>query len=566
MTTISTSSEQGVAGEQPVENYLNCSHGFMSWAFSLDHKRIGVMYLVGIFTALFLGGVMALIVRAELWTPGPTIISHDQYNQMFTLHGAVMIFLVIIPSIPAALGNFVLPMQLGAKDVAFPRLNLMSFHFWVVGAVFFIAAMMSFGLDTGWTLYTPYSLESQTAVVLSGLGAFILGFSSIFTGINFIVTVHKMRPEGMGFFRMPLLLWALYSTAVIQVLATPIIGITLLLLAVERVVGIGIFNPELGGDPVLFQHFFWFYSHPAVYVMILPAMGVISELFSVFSRKPIFGYRFIAISSIAIAILGFLVWGHHMFTSGQSDLAGMIFSALTFSVAVPSAIKVFNWIATLYKGSIRLDTPMWYALAFIFLFTIGGLTGIFLGAMSNNIHLHDTYFVVAHFHYVMVGGAITAFFGGVHYWWPKMTGKMYDEKYGKITCLLVFVGFNMTFFPQFVMGSRGMPRRYYNYAEEYTLYHQLSTIGALILGLGIAWMVINLYRSLRTGKKAGSNPFGGTTLEWQTPSPAPHHNFDETPLVCDPYDMKSVKYDSQTEDYVRDLDYVRNCSESSHSH
>jgi cytochrome c oxidase subunit 1 len=439
MTTTETSQQQGVATQQQEENYLNCSRGFMSWAFTLDHKRIGVMYLVGIFIALILGGLMALLVRAELWTPGPTIISHDQYNQMFTLHGAVMIFLVIIPSIPAAIGNFVLPMMLGAKDVAFPRLNLASFHFWVVGAVFFVLAMMLSGLDTGWTLYTPYSLETNTSVVLAGLGAFILGFASIFTGINFIVTVHKMRPEGMGYFKLPLLLWALYSTAVIQVLATPVIGITLLLLAVERILQVGIFDPALGGDPVLYQHFFWFYSHPAVYVMILPAMGVVSELFSVFSRKPIFGYRFIAISSISIAILGFLVWGHHMFTSGQSDLAGMIFSALTFSVAVPSAIKVFNWVATMYKGSIRLDTPMWYALAFVFLFTIGGLTGIFLGAMSNNIHLHDTYFVVAHFHYVMVGGAITAFFGGLHYWWPKMTGRMYGEKWAKISCLMVFM-------------------------------------------------------------------------------------------------------------------------------
>jgi cytochrome c oxidase subunit 1 len=409
------------------DNYLNHTRGIRSWLFTLDHKRIGVLYLISILSAFFLGGMFALVLRTELMTPGKTIVDADFYNQMFTLHGAVMIFLFIIPGIPAALGNLALPLMLGAKDVAFPRLNLCSWWLWVTGAVFAVISILLGAVDTGWTFYTPYSTTTGTAVVSIVTGVFILGFSSIFTGLNFIVTIHKLRPHGMTWFRMPLFLWGLYGTAIIQVLATPVLGITALLLIAERTMGVGIFDPGLGGDPVLFQHFFWFYSHPAVYIMILPAMGVISELISVFSRKHIFGYKFIAFSSIAIAVLSFLVWGHHMFTA-MSPLANMLFSALTFSVSIPSAIKVFNWLATMYGGSIQLRTPMLYALGFIFLFTIGGLTGLFLGTLSTDIHLHDTYFVVAHFHYVMFGGTVIAFLGGLHYWWPKMTGRMYSEK------------------------------------------------------------------------------------------------------------------------------------------
>jgi cytochrome c oxidase subunit I len=433
------------------ENYLTHEKGLASWLLTLDHKRIGVMYLMCVLGAFLLGGVFALLVRTELFTPGRTIVDHDTYNQLFTLHGAVMVFLVIIPGIPAALGNFVLPLQLGAKDVAFPRLNLASWYLWVIGAVFMVVSLVTNAADTGWTFYTPYSTVTTTSVIPALFGAFILGFSSIFTGMNFITTIHKLRPPGMTWFRMPLFLWALYSTAVIQVLATPVLAITLLMLIVERVVGIGIFDPALGGDPVMFQHFFWFYSHPAVYIMIVPAFGVVSEIFPTFSRKRIFGYKFIALSSVAIAILGFLVWGHHMFTSGQSVLAATIFSAITFLIAIPTAIKVFNWIATMHKGSIHLDTPMLYALFFLWVFTIGGLTGVFLGVMSVDIHLHDTYFVVAHFHYVMMGGSITAFLAGVHYWWPKMFGRMYNEKLARISCVILFAGLNITFFPQFVL-------------------------------------------------------------------------------------------------------------------
>jgi len=533
------------------ENYLTHDRGLLTWIATLDHKRIGVMYLVGILSSFFLGGLMALAIRAELFTPDKMFLSENKYNEFFTVHGAVMTFLFIIPGIPAALGNFVLPLMLGAKDVAFPRMNLFSFYLWVGGAMFFLAALFIGGLDTGWTFYTPYSTRTNSVVVAATLGAFILGFSSIFTGLNFVVTINTMRPPGMTWFKMPLFLWALYSTAIIQLLATPVLGITLLLLTAEKVLGIGIFDPKLGGDPVLFQHFFWFYSHPAVYIMILPAMGIISELMSVFSRKHIFGYRFIAYSSVAIALLGFLVWGHHMFVSGQSRLAAFIFSALTFSVSIPSGIKVFNWLATMYKGSIRLQTPMCYALSFLLLFGIGGLTGLFLGALATDVHLHDTYFVVAHFHYVMMGGTLIAFLGGLHYWWPKMFGRMYNETWARLGCLIVFIGFNATFLPQFLLGSRGMPRRYARYEVEFQGLHQLSTVGAMILGVGLFMAGIVLLHSLFAGKRAAANPWGSASLEWLTTSPPSPHNFDDTPVAGDPYDYSGLEYDPGIDGYVK---------------
>ncbi|MBI4916284.1 MAG: cytochrome c oxidase subunit I [Acidobacteria bacterium] len=536
------------------DNYLNHTKGLRSWLFTLDHKRIGVMYLVSILASFLLGGIFALLMRTSLLSPTKHIVSADTYNQMFTLHGAIMIFLFIIPGIPAALGNIVLPLMLGAKDVAFPRLNLASYYCWVAGAIFSLLSIVLGAVDTGWTFYTPYSTTTNTSVVAMTFGALILGFSSIFTGLNFIVTIHKLRPKGMGWFRMPLFVWGLYGTAIIQVLATPVLGITLLLLIVERTLGVGIFDPALGGDPVLYQHFFWFYSHPAVYIMILPAMGVISETVSVFSRKHIFGYKAIAFSSIAIAAISFLVWGHHMFVSGQSNLAGMIFSFLTFLVAIPSAIKVFNWVATMYKGAIRLDTPMLYVMSFLFLFGIGGLTGLFLGSLAVDVHLHDTYFVVAHFHYVMFGGTVIAFLGGLHYWWPKFTGRMYDEAWGRIAAVLVFVGFNATFFSQFVMGSKGMPRRYYNYLPEYQIYHQISTIGSFVMGIGFIIIAVYLIRSLIAGKPAPANPWGGATLEWQTTSPPPHDNFALSPEAGDPYDLEAFRWDAAVGGYVKKSD------------
>jgi cytochrome c oxidase subunit 1 len=550
-TTTPTTTLEAQRKPAAVEtNYLNCSRGFLSWFFTLDHKRIGLMYLVSIFSAFALGGFFAVALRTELIADGETIMGANAYNQMFTLHGAIMVFLVIIPSIPAALGNIVLPMMLGAKDVAFPKLNLMSFHLYVIGAIFFVVTLMNGGLDTGWTFYTPYSTTTNTSVVSAVMGAFILGFSSIFTGLNFLVTIHKMRPPGMGFFRMPLFLWGMYATAVIQVLATPVLGITLLMLAVERMTGMGVFDPARGGDPVLFQHFFWFYSHPAVYIMILPGMAVISEIISVFSRKHIFGYKFIAISSIAIALFGFFVWGHHMFTSGQSTAMSTIFSAITFSVAVPSAIKMFNWMTTMYKGEIILKTPMVYALGFLWLFGIGGLTGLFLGTMNTDIYYHDTYFVVAHFHYVMVGGTLWAFLGGLYYWWPKMTGKMYDEKGGIWASLVALLGFNVLFFPQFFLGNMGMPRRYFDYLPEFEFWHRVSTIGAYILTAGLVMVLVNLVRSLTSGRRAPANPWGANTLEWHTSSPPPQFNFDNDVVADDPYDLDRWAFDPETQSYV----------------
>ncbi len=529
-------------GEEELNtNYLKVGSGVKSWLLTLDHKRIGVMYLVSVILAFFLGGVFALLVRLELLAPGRTIMTAAQYNRAFTLHGAIMVFLFIIPSIPAALGNFILPVMLGAKDVAFPRLNLLSFYVYVVGTIFALFSIISGSVDTGWTFYTPYSTSTNTSVVSMTLAAFILGFSSILTGLNFMVTVHKLRAPGMHWRRLPLFIWGMYATSIIQVLATPVLAITLLLLAMERVFGLGIFDASLGGDPVLFQHFFWFYSHPAVYIMIVPGMAVVSELFATFTRRAIFGYFAIAMSSLGLALVGFLVWAHHMFTAGISEFAAMLFSALTFLVAIPSGVKVFNWTATLYKGSIWLTTPMLYALAFLVQFTIGGLTGLFLGTLATDIHLHDTYFVVAHFHYVMMGGTVMAFLGGLLYWWPKITGKMYDEGLAKISWGFVFVGFNATFLVQFIMGSRGMPRRYYDYLPEYRPYHAFSTVGSWILGVGFLIYAAVLIKSLRSGPKAPPNPWGSAGFEWATESPPVLANFKDVPTITrGPYDYHLV--------------------------
>ena len=534
------------------DDYLTHSTGLRSWLLTLDHKRIGVMYLVSILSAFLLGGIFALLVRTELLWHAKDIAGADNYNRFFTLHGAIMIFLVIIPGIPAALGNFVLPLMLGAKDVAFPRLNLASYWMWVGGALLAVLGIVLGSLDTGWTFYVPYATETTMGGVIPVLaGAFVLGFSSIFTGLNFIVSIHKLRPPGMTWFKLPLFLWALYATAVIQILATPVLGITLLLLIIERTAHLGIFLPKLGGDPVLYQHFFWFYSHPAVYIMILPAMGIVSEIVSVFSRKHIFGYKFIAFSSIAIAVFGFFVWGHHMFVSGQSTLITTIFSLLTYSVSIPSAVKVFNWLATMHRGSIVLKTPMLYILAFIFLFAIGGLTGLFLGALATDVHLHGTYFIVAHFHYVMMGSTLIAMIGGLHYWWPKMTGRMYSEKAGVVAWLLVFVGFNLTFFPQFVMGTQGMPRRYYNYPAQFEFLHRLSSVGSYVMAVGFFVIAGYLLHSLFRGRRAPANPWGGATLEWACSSPPPHDNFAHAPRVGDPYDFTNLEWDPNVEGYVQ---------------
>jgi cytochrome c oxidase subunit I len=529
---MSTALQEPQIAETP--NYLNAEYGWKSWLFTKDHKRIAVLYLISISVMFALGGVFAMLIRLELLTPAGDLFNSDTYNKIFTMHGVTMIFFFLIPSIPATLGNFILPMAIGAKDLAFPRINLLSWYIYIVGALFALAAIVMGGVDTGWTFYTPFSTTySNTFVITAAVGVFIAGFSSITTGLNFIVTVHKMRAPGMTWGRLPLFVWANYATSLIQVLGTPVVAITLALVGLERAFHIGIFDPAIGGDPILFQHMFWFYSHPAVYIMILPGMGVISELVTCFSRKGVFGYSFIAGSSLGIAIIGFLVWGHHMFVTGMSMYAGLYFSLLTMLVAVPSAIKVFNWTATMFRGSISYETPMLYAFGFIGLFTIGGLTGLFLGTLGLDVHLTDTYFVVAHFHYVMVGGMVVAYLGGLHFWWPKITGKMYPEGWGKFSALLVFAGFNLTFFPQFIAGYLGQPRRYHAYAPEFQVLNVMSTAGASVLGLGFIIPLIYLLWSLKYGKPAGDNPWGAKGLEWETASPPPTFNFEQTPVVTE---------------------------------
>jgi cytochrome c oxidase subunit I len=524
--------------EQTEPNYLSAGHTLRSWLLTTDHKRIALLYLFSILIFFFVAAVAAGMMRAELLQPNGFFLQNETYNKLFTLHGVLMVWFFLIPSIPAVLGNFVIPIMIGARDVAFPRLNLLSWYLFIVGGACVLYSIIIGGVDTGWTFYTPFSSTySNTHVILMAAGIFIAGFGSILTGLNFIVTIHTMRIEGMTWLRMPLFLWSLYSTSIILILATPVLAITLALMALERIWHIGIFDPKLGGDPILFQHLFWFYSHPAVYIMILPGMGVVSEVISCFSRKEVFGYTWVAMASVAIAVVGFLVWGHHMFVSSQSIYAGMIFSVLSYVVAVPSAIKVFNWTATLYRGSISFHTPMLYALAFIGLFVIGGLTGLFLAALAIDVHLTDTYFVVAHFHYIMVGGMVTGFLGGLHFWWPKITGRLYPEKPAQLSALVIFIGFNLTFLPQFIMGYLGMPRRYHNYAPEFQIYHVLSTAGASILALGYLLPIFYLIWSLRYGAKAGPNPWGASGLEWQTSSPPPVENFTTPPqLPPKPYD------------------------------
>ena len=526
------------------KNYLNNEQGLKSWLLTGDHKRIAILYLISVTLFFALGGLFAALIRIELTTPAGDLLESNQYNKVFTMHGILMVFFFLIPSIPATLGNFLIPMMIGAKDLAFPKINLLSWYIYVVGGMFTLYVLLTGGVDTGWTFYTPFSSSySNGYVVAAGLGIFINGFSSILTGLNFIVTIHRMRAPGLTWFRLPLFVWAHYATSAIMILGTPVVAVTLFLLVLERGLHIGFFDPAYGGDPVLFQHMFWFYSHPAVYIMILPSMGVVSEVISTFSSKKPFGYTFIAFSSVAIAVFGFLVWGHHLFVAGQSIYAGLVFSVLSYVVAIPSAIKVFNWAATMYKGQVRLETPMLYALGFIGLFTVGGLTGIFLSSLGMDVHLTDTYFVVAHFHYVMVGGALLGYMAGLHFWWPKIFGRMYSQVWSKVSAALVFVGFNLTFFPQFLLGYMGMPRRYHVYPPEFQVFNVLSSAGASVLALGLILPAIYLTWSLRHGAIAPANPWGATGLEWQTASPPITENFEETPVVT----TEAYDYSTQQE-------------------
>jgi cytochrome c oxidase subunit I len=539
-----SSIDAGIAG-MPVEKpatapegtYLTEQSGVLSWLTTHDHKRIAILYAVAITAFFFTGGLAAALIRLELVTPAGDLMTAESYNKAFTFHGVVMVWFFLIPSIPATLGNFLLPLMIGARDVAFPRLNLMSWYLYITGGIFTIVCLLAGGVDTGWTFYTPFStMFSNSHVILTVVGVFIVGFSSILTGLNFIVTIHTMRARGMTWFRLPLFVWSMYGVSLVMMLATPVLAMTLALIALERLLGLGIFDPALGGDPLLFQHFFWFYSHPAVYIMILPAMGVVSELITASVRRSIFGYDFMVYSIMGIAVIGFLVWGHHMFVSGQSMYASIVFSILSFIVAVPSAIKVFNWTATLYKGDISFGAPMLYALGFVGLFMLGGLTGLFLAATALDVNLTDTYFVVAHFHYIMVGGAVMAYLGGIHFWWPKVTGRMYSEAWARFAAITMFFGFNLTFFPQYLLGYEGMPRRYHEYPPQFQVLNVLSSAGSTILALSYLLPLGYLAWSLRHGPRASANPWRAQGLEWTVPSPPPVHNFDETPVVTDgPY-------------------------------
>lgn len=530
-----------------VGNYLREGAGVGSWLLTTDHKRIAWLYLASLTAFFFLGGFFALMIRIELATPAGDLVSDAVYNRLFSLHGIIMVWFFLVPSIPATLGNFLLPLMIGARDLAFPRLNLASWYVFILGSLFTLASVVLGGVDTGWTFYTPLSsIYSDSYVSLAAFGVFVVGFSSIMTGVNFIVTVHKLRAPGLTWFRLPIFVWTLYATSLVMVLATPVLAASLILIVLERAFGLGVFDPRLGGDPLLFQHLFWFYSHPAVYIMILPGMGVVSEILPCFSRRPLFGYTSVALASMAIAVFGFLVWGHHMFVSGQSTYAGVVFSFLSFCVAIPSAIKVFNWSLTLRKGEITFEAPMLYALFFLALFTFGGLSGLFLAALAVDVHVHDTYFVVAHFHYIMVGGMVMAYMGGLHFWWPKMTGRLYPETLGRIAAVTTFIGFNLTFLPQFVLGFNGMPRRYHTYPPEFQFWHILSSAGAVVLAAGYLMPLYYLGRSLFRGAKAPGNPWGATGLEWQTGSPPPPHNFAVTPVVTRPaydYPMKGLEHE-----------------------
>jgi cytochrome c oxidase subunit 1 len=548
MSTIVSLPDQTTA-RIPKRNYITNENGLMSWLLTGDHKRIAMLYLISITCFFFIGGALAGLIRLELLTPQSDLMASDTYNKIFTMHGVIMVFLFLVPSVPATLGNFLIPIMIGAKDLAFPKINLLSWYLYLVGGGMTLYAMINGGVDTGWTFTTPMSTHfSNTNVVTTGLAIFVAGFSSIFTGLNFIVTIHRMRAPGMTWFKLPLFCWSHYAASILMVLGTPVLAITLVLVVLERTIGIGVFDPTKGGDPILFQHLFWFYSHPAVYIMILPGMGVISEVISTFSRKRVFGYTAVAFSSVAIAVFGFFVWAHHMFIMGVSNYAVLVFSLLTMLVAVPSAIKIFNWAFTLYKGSITFETPMLYAFGFMGLFTIGGLTGVFLGSAGTDIHLTETYFIVAHFHFVMVGGMLMAFLSGVHFWWPKMTGRMYPEKISQLAAVVTFIGFNFTFFPQFLVGMLGMPRRYAAYPQEFQVLNVFSTAGASILGVGYLLPIIYLIWSLKYGEIAGNNPWQATGLEWQIQSPPLTENFTTIPIVTqDVYDYEWLERQKEHE-------------------
>jgi cytochrome c oxidase subunit 1 len=542
-TTLLEPAPAPIPPQERPENYLSVAHGVASWLLTKDHKRIAILYLVTVSLMFFIGGLAITIVRLHLMTPAGALVEADTYNRLFTIHGVIMVFFFLVPVVPTVLGNFCIPLMIGAKDLAFPRINLASWYLFAIAGGWTLYAMLANGVDTGWTFYTPYSSQgSHYNVTPTLIGIVISGFSSIFTGLNFIVTVHRMRAPGLTWWRLPIFVWALYATSFIFLLAVPVLAMAVILVVIERILGIGIYDPALGGDPLLFQHLFWFYSHPAVYIMILPGMGVVSEVIPCFARKDLFGYKAVALASIGLASLSFLVWAHHMFVAGISAYAALMFSLLSYTVAVPSAIKVFNWTATLYKGSISFEAPMLFALGFVCLFTAGGLTGLFLASLGMDMHVHDTYFIIGHFHFIMVGGMVLGYMAGLHFWWPKMTGRMYSEWWSKLSALIIFVGFFLTFLPHFVLGYAGMPRRYHKYPPEFQVWNVMSSAGASILAVGYVLPLFYLLYSLKRGPIAGPNPWRATGLEWQTPSPPPPHNFEVTPVVVrGPYEYHVEK-------------------------
>jgi cytochrome c oxidase subunit I len=531
---MSVTTVERVQGGEPVSielNYLTTENTVASWLLTKDHKRIALLFFASITFFFFVGGIAATLMRLNLATP-EGLLQPAVYNRMFTMHGVIMVWFFLIPSIPTTFGNFFIPMMIGARDLAFPRVNLASWYVFNLSGLVVLYALVMGGADTGWTFYTPLStVYANGYVFAAAMAVFINGFSSIMTALNFVVTIHRMRAPGMTWMRLPLFVWAIYAVSVVMLTATPVLAMDTFLLAVERFLGIGLFDPNHGGDPLLWQHMFWFYSHPAVYIMILPAMGVVSEIIPSYARRPVFGYAGMTIALMSIAILSFFVWAHHMFVAGISIYSGVFFSLMTFFVAVPSAIKVFNWTVSLHKGRIIFDAAMLYALGFVLLFTLGGVTGLMLATLAVDVDVHGTYFVIAHFHYIMVGATVSAFFGALHYWWPKMTGRMFPEGWARFAAILTYVGFNLTFFPQFILGYLGMPRRSYTYPAEWQSWNLLSSAGASILAIAYLLPLLYLGWSLIWGRKAGANPWGATGLEWTTASPPPQHNFEHTPVV-----------------------------------
>jgi cytochrome c oxidase subunit I len=524
------------AAGRPTRPEDHSGHGAYSWRdyfrVNTDHKVIGIQYVVTSFFFMLVGGLLAMLVRAELAAPGSQFVDPNAYNGLFSVHASLMIFVFIIP-VFAGLANYVLPLMIGAPDMAFPRLNALSFWMLPIAGVMMAASFFAPGgsFSTGWTAYAPLSTSVPIGQLFFTIGVQFAGASSIATALNFLVTIITMRAPGMSFWRMPLLVWANFSTSLLVVIATPFVAASQFFVLLDYALGFNFFVPERAGDVLMYQHVFWFYSHPAVYIMMLPGFGIISEVLSVKARKPIFGYRMMAFSLLAIVLLGFTVWAHHMFVSGMQSWIRIPMMVTTAIIAVPTGIKIFSWLATLWRGVLHLDTPMLFALGFITMFTLGGISGVMLAMLPVTIHVSDTYFIVAHIHYVLYGGSLFTIYAGVYYWFPKMTGRMFDDRLGRLHFWLTFVSFNATFAPMHVIGVQGMPRRVADYPETFATWNLLISLASFVLGLSTLVFVFNIVRSWRTGPRAEANPWRALTLEWQVSSPPPVFNFDRVPTV-----------------------------------